>query len=518
MAGKTTQPYKATFSGSIGAGMGSVFNPSGRRYYILEHKVSSRYHRAGEAQEIIVDQIELGRDSRCQVRFDDSFSTVSRRHAAIVKDGDNWKLVQISKTNRTLLNGRPVQTEWYLQNGDEIQLSVNGPKLGFIVPTGKKATVGSIGLTRRLSLFRQQALRPYKQAIAVLSTILILAVGGLTTWNILLQNDLKNQSASLADQIVMAKNNKELADSLSKQLVEANKKIVDTEKQLEKTTALARKAINRPIPKPAPNPNSQIDLSACYPHTYYVQCYFLKNNGDVLALSDGSPIIWSGTGFMLSNGYFVTAQHMIHWDDIGFKKDAAGNVQIDTDALATQLNYLYYAGLITVNMDCISSSNQFSLKYKYNDMPFRLGSSKENGAKIQDEKGATWVVRTHNYGSGDWAAIKVNGKSGMDFDAGYSMNMPASTQLHILGFPTGQGVKSKGAISPIYSQAVTSRQGLEDNGTIKTSNDNSDHGNSGGPVLTLVGGKLKVVGILSGANKGDDSMKGRVVPIGAAFN
>ena len=79
--------------------MGSVFNPRGRKYYILEHKVSSKYHRAGEAQEIIVDQIEIGRDSRCQVRFDDNFSTVSRRHAAIIKDGDNWKLVQISKTN-----------------------------------------------------------------------------------------------------------------------------------------------------------------------------------------------------------------------------------------------------------------------------------------------------------------------------------------------------------------------------------------------------------------------------------
>ena len=48
--------------------------------------------------------------------------------------------------------------------------------------------------------------------------------------------------------------------------------------------------------------------------------------------------------------------------------------------------------------------------------------------------------------------------------------------------------------------------------------DNSDHGNSGGPVLTNIGGKLKVVGILSGANKGSDSMKGRVVPIGAVFN
>ena len=160
MAGHTTKPYKNTLSGSVGAGMGSLFTPEGKKYYILEHKVSSKYHRAGESQEIIVDNIELGRDSHCQVRFDESFKTVSRHHAAIVKDGDMWKLVQISKTNSTFLNGHPVKTEWYLQNGDEIQLSVNGPKLGFILPTGKKSTVGSIGLTRRLSLFRQQALRP----------------------------------------------------------------------------------------------------------------------------------------------------------------------------------------------------------------------------------------------------------------------------------------------------------------------------------------------------------------------
>ena len=126
MAGQTTKPYKNTFSGSVGAGMGSIFAPGGKKYYILEleHKVSSKYHRAGECQEIIVDNITLGRDSHCQVRFDESFKTVSRRHAAIVREGDTWKLVQISQTNSTFLNGRPIKTEWYLQNGDEIQLSV----------------------------------------------------------------------------------------------------------------------------------------------------------------------------------------------------------------------------------------------------------------------------------------------------------------------------------------------------------------------------------------------------------
>ena len=99
MAGRTTKPYKNTLSGSVGAGIGSLFSPNGRKYYILEHKVSSKYHKAGEAQEIIVDNIELGRDSHCQVRYDESFQTVSRHHAGIVKDGDMWKLVQISKKN-----------------------------------------------------------------------------------------------------------------------------------------------------------------------------------------------------------------------------------------------------------------------------------------------------------------------------------------------------------------------------------------------------------------------------------
>ena len=91
--------------------MGSLFNAGGRRFYSLEHKVTSKYHRAGECQRIIVDEIELGRASTCQVRFDESFDTVSRRHAAIVREGDGWKLVQLSRTNSTYLNGRRVERE-----------------------------------------------------------------------------------------------------------------------------------------------------------------------------------------------------------------------------------------------------------------------------------------------------------------------------------------------------------------------------------------------------------------------
>lgn len=177
--------YKRTVAGSVGAGMAAVFNASGRQYYILEHKTESLYHHAGESQKIIVDQVELGRDSSCQVRFDESFETVSRRHAAIVKEGDGWKLINLSQTNPTFVNGQPIQDEWKLNTGDEIRLSSKGPLIGFIVPQGKQSLVSSIGMTERLSLFRQQALRPYKRALWIMAIILILAIAGLVTWNIL---------------------------------------------------------------------------------------------------------------------------------------------------------------------------------------------------------------------------------------------------------------------------------------------------------------------------------------------
>ena len=177
--------YKRTVAGSVGAGVAAVFNASGRQYYILEHKTESLYHHAGESQKIIVDQVELGRDSACQVRFDEAFETVSRRHAAIVKDGENWKIIPLSQTNSTIVNGEAIQGEKILSSGDEIRLSSKGPLMGFIIPQGKQSLVSSIGMTERLSLFRQQALRPYKRALWIMAIVLILAIAGLVAWNVL---------------------------------------------------------------------------------------------------------------------------------------------------------------------------------------------------------------------------------------------------------------------------------------------------------------------------------------------
>ena len=193
-----TQNYKRTVAGSVGAGVGAIFNGSGRTFYILEHKTSSKYHSAGESQKIIIDQIEIGRDASCQVRYDESFDTVSRKHAAIVRDGNNWQLIHLSTSNPTLVNGRPIQGTYYLQSGDEIQLSVNGPRLGFIQPQGKQGLTSSIKLTERMNLFRQQALRPYRRAIWALSALLILAILGFGAWNYKLSLDNKELRQEMA--------------------------------------------------------------------------------------------------------------------------------------------------------------------------------------------------------------------------------------------------------------------------------------------------------------------------------
>lgn len=512
MEGQTTKPYKNTLSGSIGAGMGSLFTPGGKKYYILEHKVSSKYHKVGESQEIIVDNIELGRDSHCQVRFDESFKTVSRHHAAIIKDGDMWKLVQISKTNSTFLNGRPVKTEWYLQNGDEIQLSVNGPKLGFILPTGKKSTVGSIGLTRRLSLFRQQALRPYKTAITVLACMLVVSIGGLTAWNYALREDFVKQGQVLAQQIEANKDNRIKADSLSKELVKSNQKLADHEANMKKLKAEAAHAwkVAAEVKRAVENistTNAPADISICYPYIYYIA---------VFAYIDGEMQngYFTGTGFLLKDGRLVTAQHVVNlWESLG-------------DKSSLYFNLCAHNGVdIKFRMVAFSKSgDKIIIDYSPSSNPFVWGKYEIITETVTLENGENAVVKySKECDYRDYAYVKVDRTGGLDFEPSYSSSLPAKTHLDILGFPQSVGAENIKDVTPIYSESSVAREGLDTDGCILLSNNETDHGNSGGPVLIYKDGTYRVVGILSGANRlgsktgssKDGIWKTRVVPISA---
>ena len=516
MGSQTTKPYRNTLSGSIGAGMGSLFAPGGKKYYILEHRVTSKFHRAGESQEIIVDNIELGRDPHCQVRFDESFKTVSRHHAAIVRDGDMWKLVQISKTNTTFLNGHPVRTEWYLQNGDEIQLSVNGPKLGFIVPTGKKSTVGSIGLTRRLSLFRQQALRPYKTAITVLSCFLVLAVGGGTF-------ALKSQHGEIERLTAKLKKYSKALEEAKK----ANIALWDTIAAIERANAeyIAEKEkelneIRRKQEaqaKALTTGGDNIDMSSCSPYVFYIK---------VTPYIDDKPIKgWIGTGFQLNDGKFVTARHVTtpYYSNNYKIKDGKVKLYSGADPMAVynelKLNIAYQAGRVKILYECSSPNRNFKFTNEqvneFGDYdrihvlqePYQVITEDKNGKTIVIcEIPAGTRIREGCLGCVDFAFCQNNINDGLSANRNLSENLKQGTQLYILGYPHGWGQGN-----PILSTALCSQDGLSEEfgNTIMASNENVEGGNSGGPIFIKSGDDWEVVAIVSGTI----AQKGTFVPI-----
>ncbi|MDH8701076.1 S1-C subfamily serine protease [Dysgonomonadaceae bacterium PH5-43] len=517
---RPTEKYKRSFAGSVGAGIGALINGSGRTYYILEHKVTTKYHRAGESQKIIVDQIELGRDSSCQIRFDENFGTVSRKHAAIVRDGDNWKLIQLSTTNSTFLNGRPITKEWYLQSGDEIQLSVNGPKMGFIVPQGKQGLTSSIKLTERLNLFRQQSLKPYKRAIVALSIVLVLAIGGLTTWNYMLKDDLKHQSILLADAINIASDNAVLADSLANKLIETNSKIEDYQKQLDgsrkKAAAawkLAQDAIKQVEKQAETGGIAPGGIKQCYSSVYYIEirCY---SKG---ILVSGS----SGTGFLLNDGRFVTARHVIDtWSELNYKRNDDGEIVI-LSGMETTLNQLanndesYYIEFIAVS----PVGDKISFRYTPKEHPFTIGNSTVSKGTYIDEHGFPQNFQLANYGNHtDWAYFRPKKSGGLKFDNEISSNLTVQQSVYVLGFPAGLGVESINDITPIYSESKVALEGLTKEGVIMVSNWDFQGGSSGGPVLIYNKGEYHVIGVLSGAlglAQDGSGGKGRIVPISA---
>ncbi len=491
--------YKRSFAGSIGAGMQSVLGDKGRRYYVLEHKVSSRYHNAGESQRIIVDQVEIGRDPRCQVRFDEQFSTVSRRHAAIIRDGDNWKLVQLSKTNSTYLNGRKVVTEWYLQNGDEIQLSTNGPKLGFIVPAGDKGLVRSIGMTARLNLFRKQALSPYKTAISILAICLILGcgIGGFYIRTLYQKNQ---EQANL-----IALNEKQYKEAIAVQdslLAKATTEQERLTNEISKLKSQFGKISNQQhdVSVAAGNIDNAA-LDACLANVFFVYSKSIDitlptGERGTLDCSNENVPGWSGTGFLLEDGSFVTARHVIEPWSFWMSGDGVDEDWVQLNAVMNN------GGQVCANFVAVSSSgNRLNLSSRQ----FSMDRSKDRSGYY--EEGLKLSVGAFET---DVAYVDVGQSGGLKFSKAASTSLKRGTKLIILGFPLGFGANFS-SITPISSTATVGVDGLNE-GLILTSESNFDHGCSGGPVLTMDSeGNYVVVGVVS-AEAGRNM--GFIVPIG----
>ncbi|PIV22656.1 MAG: hypothetical protein COS40_05465 [Deltaproteobacteria bacterium CG03_land_8_20_14_0_80_45_14] len=84
----------------------------------------------GEIQEFSEPGISIGRHLSCQLRFPADLTSISRKHAEIVREGNQFKLVDHS-ANGTFVNGKKIK-EVYLKNGDVLAFSEGGPKVSFL--------------------------------------------------------------------------------------------------------------------------------------------------------------------------------------------------------------------------------------------------------------------------------------------------------------------------------------------------------------------------------------------------
>ncbi len=493
MANQTTQ-FKRTVSGTINSGMRSVFGGEGRRYFILEHKDDSATHRRGEQQKMIVDEVFIGRDKKCQVLIDEQFGTVSREHAVIVRDGDRWKLIHRSSTNDTFVNGQRVMGEQYLQNGDEIQLSYNGPRLGFIIPQGDQSFVKSIGMTARLNLFRQQALRPYKTALTLLSVIFCIAIAGLVTGLVLTKKD----------NMELAKKYKDLANEFAS-------RPSDTITQTIYVNSNGKHGIPSGGGAVTPTPG---DLQAFEPYVYFVKMTQLtatapKNTEAYDILGDGVYTISlegngipKATGFITSDGHFITARHVVE----PWAYYASG----DLNDPYTRINVLKYCGAVIDATIVVESKTGDQRTFNYRDFGVKRSSDVTKEVYFWNEDNEKIVYEATFANGDDYAYKKINVNSNIVMNPTLAKSLPAGAKLEILGFPYGQGGEPN-HIRPQYTYATTANSGLLHN-IIPVTGANFEGGTSGGPVFYKDGKNYYVVGIVS--NRYGRS-SGEVVPVSA---
>jgi pSer/pThr/pTyr-binding forkhead associated (FHA) protein len=84
----------------------------------------------GEIQEFSDPAISIGRHPSSQVCFPPDLTLVSRNHAEIIREGNQFKLMDHS-ANGTFVNGKRVK-EITLKNGDVLAFAEGGPKVSFL--------------------------------------------------------------------------------------------------------------------------------------------------------------------------------------------------------------------------------------------------------------------------------------------------------------------------------------------------------------------------------------------------
>lgn len=138
-------PLNTTGTGSVST-VRIEFDEAGRKPYPISGAV-----------------IWLGRDPSCDVVFESSTATVSRRHAEIRMTDRSFKVTDNNSFNGTVVNGVRISEPTNIDNGDTIQLGVGGPILRLVIDgkTNLQQSIKSVAVKEDpVDLSRTMVIKP----------------------------------------------------------------------------------------------------------------------------------------------------------------------------------------------------------------------------------------------------------------------------------------------------------------------------------------------------------------------
>ncbi len=520
--------------------------------------------KRGEHETIFMPHIVLGRSSRCHVRYGDEHRTVSREHASITVDGSSFVLNHnTAASNPTYVNGRTIGGSHSLQNGDEIQLSSNGPKIRFNASTLKTST---IGLTSRIGQAMSQAVKPYKTALWVMGLVLLGALG-LAGYNMYQNNQLKtelialNESKIQVDQEIAALIEKgEQNSERMKELAEQKARII------YRTHIITEKAPDIVIPKPTPIgddrgkgngdndvkpiPSSickdEVELNKILPKKDVVLLIlkrleislsgasgfigvsdFYKYTTNIPNTEDRGGISY-GTAFVTDNNKIISARHVLQpwryyhmekdpkikefWQTINAIETNGGNITAHFEILTSTGKWneqiTFRSGIISHDSDDLKDNSNSKTKTVPKKFKTKDIFPTEQKIKMDDVPNKTRVA---NSTQSDWVSLDFNITGTIKMGKSKSQNLSSGQSLHILGYSHTIGAMdlSKWA-GASYSEAKVSNDGTL-NKVISVSGQNFGPGNSGGPAFICEDGEITCIGVVV---QGVGTSNAFIVPVG----
>lgn len=206
------------------------------------------------------------------------------------------------------------------------------------------------------------------------------------------------------------------------------------------------------------------------------------------------------TGFITSDGYFVTARHVVEpWAYL------SEDVSIDNPLLvAAVLCYDGMGGTIEATYHIESKTGDRRDLY-FRD--FTVNRHRDEEVVYTSTDSDPYHIR-RSMAKNDYAYVKLPVKSNLVVNKELSTQIVSGTRLDVLGFPHGMG-GDKNRIRPQYTYATASNTGLY-HGQIPVTGANLEEGTSGGPVFCEKNGQYYVVGIVS---RGIGNHSGVIVPM-----